>query len=69
MPVDICKRVGRNIRVLRTQKEWTQKVLGDFAEVSRQHIADIEAGKKEMRLRTLERIAGELSVEIADLLQ
>ncbi len=68
MATDICIRLGRRIRVLRTEKGWTQQVLADHAELSREHLAELEAGNKEAGVRTVERLANALDVRIASLL-
>ena len=68
MATDICVRLGRRIRVLRTERGWTQQVLADHAELSREHLAELEAGNKEAGVRTLDRLAKALDVKIAGLL-
>jgi transcriptional regulator with XRE-family HTH domain len=68
MATDICVRIGRRIRVLRTERGWTQAMLADHAEITREHLSELESGKKEMGVRTLERIAGALEVAPVDLL-
>jgi putative transcriptional regulator len=68
MAIDICKRVGRKIATLRTAKGWSQQLLADHAEISREHVVRIENGQKELGLRTLERIAAALDVTAKDLL-
>ena len=68
MATDICTRLGRRIRVLRTEKAWTQQVLADHAELSREHLAELEAGKKEAGVRTLERLARALGTKPGSLL-
>ena len=68
MATDICVRLGRRIRVLRTERGWTQQVLADHAEISREHLAELEAGNKEAGIRTVERLANALNVKTASLL-
>jgi DNA-binding Xre family transcriptional regulator len=43
-------------------------MLADHAEITREHLSELESGKKEMGVRTLERIAGALEVAPVDLL-
>ncbi len=64
MATDICVRIGRRIRVLRTQKGWTQAMLADHAELAREHLSELENGKKEIGARTLERITKALGVKL-----
>jgi transcriptional regulator with XRE-family HTH domain len=68
MATDICVRIGRRIRVLRTERGWTQDMLADHAELTREHLSELENGHKEMGVRTLERIAQALDMKPADLL-
>jgi transcriptional regulator with XRE-family HTH domain len=68
MATDICVRVGRKIRLLRTEKGWTQQLLADHAQLTREHLSELEGGKKEAGLRTLQRIADALEVTPASLL-
>jgi putative transcriptional regulator len=67
--VDICKRVGRRIAAFRAARGWTQQLLADHAQISREHVLRIEAGQKELGLRTLERVATALNVKPKDLIE
>lgn len=64
MATDICVRVGRRIRVLRTKREWTQAMLADHAELTREHLSELENGHKEIGIRALEKIARALGVNL-----
>jgi len=68
-PVDICKRVGRRIAALRAARGWTQQLLADHAQISREHVLRIEAGQKELGIRTLEKIAEALDRPTRDLIE
>lgn len=57
-------RVGRRIRVLRTEREWTQAMLADHAELTREHLSELENGHKEIGIRALEKIAQALGVNL-----
>jgi putative transcriptional regulator len=67
MATDICITVGRRIRILRTERGWTQQVLADHAELTREHLSELESGKKEIGIRALDRIAKALEVPPAKL--
>jgi len=69
MATDICVWVGRRIRVLRTQKGWTQQILADHAAITREHLSELENGRKEIGVRTIERIAGALDVSLSEFFQ
>lgn len=64
MAKDICVRIGRRIRVLRTEREWTQAMLADHAGLTREHLSELENGHKEMGVRALEKIASALDVNL-----
>jgi transcriptional regulator with XRE-family HTH domain len=64
MATDICVRIGRRIRVLRTERGWTQIMLADHAGLTREHLSELENGHKEIGARTLERIAAALDVKL-----
>lgn len=57
-------RVGRRIRVLRTEREWTQAMLADHAELTREHLSELENGHKEIGIRALEKISQALDVSL-----
>ena len=57
-------RVGRRIRVLRSEREWTQAMLADHAELTREHLSELENGHKEIGIRALEKIAQALGVNL-----
>lgn len=69
MSSNICVQVGKRIRTLRRRKGWRQIDLAAHAEVSKTHITEVERGKRELCLNTLERIARALEVHPADLLR
>lgn len=66
MATDICVWVGRRIRTLRAQRGWTQQILADHAELTREHLSELENGKKEIGIRAVERIADALNLTLAE---
>jgi transcriptional regulator with XRE-family HTH domain len=64
MAKDICVRVGRRIRALRTERGWTQAMLADHADLTREHVSELENGHKEIGIRALEKIAYALDVNL-----
>jgi transcriptional regulator with XRE-family HTH domain len=64
MAKDICVQIGRRIRILRTERGWTQVMLADHAELTREHLSELEGGKKEIGVRTLERIVKALNLNL-----
>ncbi len=65
MAMDICVRIGRRIRVLRTERGWTQAMLADHAELTREHLSELENGHKEIGVRILDKIAQALGLSLA----
>lgn len=57
-------RIGRRIRVMRTERGWTQAMLADHAELTREHLSELENGHKEIGVRALEKIAQALGVNL-----
>ena len=57
-------RIGRRIRVLRTERGWTQAMLADHAELTREHLSELENGHKEIGVRALEKIAQALGMNL-----
>ncbi len=57
-------RIGRRIRVLRTEREWTQAMLADHADLTREHLSELENGHKEMGVRALEKIVQALDLNL-----
>jgi transcriptional regulator with XRE-family HTH domain len=64
MAKDICVRIGRRIRILRTERGWTQAMLADHAELTREHLSELENGHKEIGVKALERIVLALDLSL-----
>jgi transcriptional regulator with XRE-family HTH domain len=67
--MSIVKRVGRNIKRVRTGRSWTQQVLAERVGTSRFYVAQLEAGSKQCSLEMLERVARALRVKPGALLE
>ena len=64
-----AKKLGENIRRIRLTKDMTQGDLCRKLEVDRAYMSNIESGKKNPTLSTIERIAKALNVSIEDLMK
>lgn len=64
-----AKKLGENIRRIRLAKDMTQGDLCRKLEVDRAYMSNIESGKKNPTLSTIERIAKALRVSIEELMQ
>jgi transcriptional regulator with XRE-family HTH domain len=69
MPTDICISFGQRVRELRTARKWRQIDLAEEAGINENYVSDIEIGKKEVCLRTLQAIADAFDLTLAELLQ
>jgi len=69
MARDICIRFGKRVRELRKEKGWRQLDLAEQARISENYVSDLELGRKEVCLRTLEALAAALKVAIPDLMK
>ncbi len=61
--------VGKRIRALRLEKGWTQVDLAVHLDLNRGHLSDIELGKREAGLVTLQIIARGLETSMSRLLR
>jgi transcriptional regulator with XRE-family HTH domain len=69
MASDICILLGLRIRELRTVKGWRQIDLAEEAGINENYVSDIEIGKKEICLRTMQALAEAFDLTLAELLQ
>lgn len=69
MASDICILLGLRIRELRTAKGWRQIDLAEEAGINENYISDLEIGKKEICLRTMQALAEAFDLTLAELLQ
>ncbi len=66
-PQHLAKALGKRIRDLRGQYDWSQERLAEESGLHRTFIAGIEVGLRNPSLASLARIAKALRVEISDL--
>jgi transcriptional regulator with XRE-family HTH domain len=67
MATETTETLGANIKFLREKKGWTQNELAEKCGVSRPRIAEIESGKFNPSVETVENIANNLGVHISRL--
>jgi transcriptional regulator with XRE-family HTH domain len=66
---NIAARFGLRLRQLRQQRGWTQVVMSEKVGIDRSYISDMERGKKNVCLPTLEVLALAFEVTISQLLK
>ncbi len=68
MASDICILLGERIREVRKARQWRQIDLAAHAGLNVIYISDLENGRKEICLRTLQAVANAFDMTITDLL-
>jgi transcriptional regulator with XRE-family HTH domain len=61
-------KVGRNVRLLREERGWTQERVAFDAQIDLTYLGGIERGKRNPSLLVMVRIAEALKVDIRNLL-
>ncbi|HEX7802310.1 MAG TPA: helix-turn-helix transcriptional regulator [Pseudoxanthomonas sp.] len=65
---DARKRVARCVRRLRTERKLSQEQLAELAGFHRTYVSQLERCVANISIDGLERLAGSLSVDVAELL-
>jgi transcriptional regulator with XRE-family HTH domain len=66
-PTDPCADFGRRLRRLRKERELSQEQLAHLAKLDRTYVSSCEAGRRNVSLRTIARLATALEVDPAAL--
>jgi XRE family aerobic/anaerobic benzoate catabolism transcriptional regulator len=62
------RRLGERVRTMRSRRAMSRKVLARHSKVSERYLAQLEAGKGNCSIVLLRRIAGAMSVPVAELI-
>lgn len=62
-------RLGRNVREIRRQKSYSREALAALSGISLRYLAELEAGRGNMSLALIERLASALECDVIDLLR
>ncbi len=65
----IYKKLGENLKKTRAENKLSQGALARLLEVDKGYISNIESGKKNPTLATIERLANALGVSVDELLK
>jgi transcriptional regulator with XRE-family HTH domain len=68
MAIDICIALGERIRDLRSTRGWRQIDLAEEAGIHENYVSDLELGRKEICLRSLQTLARAFGMTAAELL-
>jgi transcriptional regulator with XRE-family HTH domain len=66
---DVCVRLGKKVRKLREQRGWTQTYLAVHSGLGRPFISNLETGKKEPCLRSVEILALAFEMSLSQLMR
>ena len=66
---DVCVTFGKRIRTLRTKRGWYQEDLAAHSGIGRVAISNLENGKHEPKLKTIQALAGSLDMSMSALLK
>ncbi|HEV2577112.1 MAG TPA: helix-turn-helix transcriptional regulator [Acidobacteriaceae bacterium] len=69
MARDICIAFGDRLRGLRAKRGWRQIDLAEQAGIHENYVSDLELGRKEICIKTLQMIAQAFEMKIAELLK
>jgi len=65
--MDIKKKFGNKVKLLRIEKGWSQEKLALNADLDRTYIPSIEKGDRNVSITVIEKIADALKISISDL--
>ena len=63
------KKFGKNVKIARIKKDWTQEKFAEILDVNTNYIACIECGRQNMSLGKILELAQALEVDIEVLLK
>ena len=66
--MEICARLGKNVRRLRLAKGWSQEDYADRVGIHRTYVSDIERGRRNPTITVVEKLAKPLKVSVRELL-
>jgi transcriptional regulator with XRE-family HTH domain len=69
MEGDLQRNVGKNLRVYREARGLSQEAFAEQLGVHRTYMGGVERGERNLTLKTLERIAGQIQIDAVTLLQ
>ena len=69
MAIDVCVRLGRRIRDLRTERGWNQPYLAELSGLGRIYISQLENGRKQACVRSIEVLAISFELTISDFMK
>lgn len=65
--MDIKKKFGKKVKILRIEKGWSQEKLALSADLDRTYIPSIEKGERNVSITVIEKIAKAFKVSVSEL--
>lgn len=65
--MDIKKKFGQKVKLLRIEKGWSQEKLALSADLDRTYIPSIEKGERNVSITVIEKIAKAFKVSVSEL--
>ncbi|MCC7432730.1 helix-turn-helix transcriptional regulator [Candidatus Peregrinibacteria bacterium] len=65
--MDIKKKFGKKVKLLRIEKGWSQEKLALSADLDRTYIPSIEKGERNVSITVIEKIAKAFKVSVSEL--
>ena len=66
--MDIKKKFGKKVKTLRIEKGWSQEKLALTADLDRTYVPSIEAGRRNVSIVVIEKLAKALNVDLTEIL-
>ncbi len=66
---EILKKFGKNVKLARIKKDYSQDQLAEKLNVTQNYITKIETGRQNMSLKKIAELAEGIGVDIEELLQ
>ncbi|MBP3194003.1 helix-turn-helix domain-containing protein [Natronogracilivirga saccharolytica] len=67
--MDIKQDIGKRVRMLRKQRDYSQEYFSQLCDLDRTYIASIEQGKRNVSIVNLEKIAKAFDLTLSELLK
>ena len=67
--MDICTRLGQNLKRLRLDKGWSQEELAHQSGIHRTYVSDLERGVRNPTIKIVEQLALTLNVTAGTLVE
>ena len=67
-PAEVLIKLGQKIKAHRLERKWTQEKFAEIAKINDKEVSHIEAGRRNITIETLVKIANSFDIESCKLL-